>query len=123
LYHTDISRPGAPRTRTLAEEVARVVRGRAANPAWIRGMLPHGFRGAAEIARAVDALHGFAATLPERFDRQFDLLFDATLGDPEIDAFLRAANPAAHAAMLARFEEARGRGLWRTGRNMLGDPS
>ena len=89
LYHRD------GRTRTAAEQIARVVRGRAANPRWLAGMLRHGYRGAAEIARGVEALHAYAATLPDRFDRQFDLLFDATLGDPAIDAFLRRENPAA----------------------------
>ena len=52
LYHTDISRPEAPSVRTLAEEIARVVRGRAANPAWIDGMMRHGYRGAAEMRGA-----------------------------------------------------------------------
>ncbi len=119
FYHADTSRPDAPRLRLLAEEVARVVRGRAANPAWIDGMARHGYRGAAEIARTVDALHAFAATVPHRFDAQFELLFDATLGDPRTDRFLRHANPDAHAAMAARFEEARRRGLWRPRRNSL----
>ena len=91
----------------LAEQVARVVRGRAANPRWLAGMQRHGYRGAAEIARGVEALHAYAATLPDRFDRQFDLLFDATLGDPAVDAFLRRENPDARAAMAARFAEAR----------------
>lgn len=119
LYHLDTSRPETPRARALAEEVARIVRGRAANPAWIAGMMRHGYRGAAEIARGLDALHGFAATLPERFDTQFDLLFDATLGDEAVDRFLRAANPQARAAMAARFREAIGRDLWRPRRNSV----
>ena len=79
----------------------------------------HGYRGAAEIARALDALHGFAATLPHRFDAQFDLIFDATLGDPEVDRFLRDANPAARAAMAARMREALRRDLWRPRRNRV----
>jgi cobaltochelatase CobN len=121
LYHADTSDPTRARWRTAAEEVVRVVRGRAANPAWIGGMRRHGYRGAAEIARTVDALAGFAATLPDRFDRQFDLLFDATLGDEATDRFLRAANPAARAAMRARFDEALRRGLWHPRRNIVTD--
>ena len=117
LYHLDTSRPEAPRARTVAEEVARVVRGRAANPRWIAGMMRHGYRGAAEIARSVEALHGFAATLPTRFDAQFELLFDATLGTPAVDAFLRAANPEARTAMASRFAEAQSAGLWHPRRN------
>jgi cobaltochelatase CobN len=96
-----------------------VVRGRAANPLWLAGMMRHGYRGAAEITRSVESLHAFAATLPDRFDRQFDLLFDATLGTPEIDAFLQRENPAARAAMAARFAEAQRRGLWHPRRNRM----
>ncbi len=121
LYHTDTSRPDTPRTRTLSEEITRVVRGRAANPAWIAGMMRHGYRGAAEIARALDGLHAFSATLAQRFDAQFDLVFDATLGDPEVDRFLRQANPAARAAMAARFRDTLRRDLWRPRRNNVAD--
>ncbi|MBV8612726.1 MAG: cobaltochelatase subunit CobN, partial [Acetobacteraceae bacterium] len=121
LYHLDTARPDAPRARRVHEELCRVVRGRVANPAWIGGMMAHGYRGAAEIARALDALFAFAATLPERLDGQFDLVFDATLGDPEVDSFLRAANPQARAAMAARFREARRRDLWRSRRNWAGE--
>ncbi len=117
LYHLDTSRPDAPRARIVADEIARVVRGRAANPRWIEGMMRHGYRGAAEIARGIEALHGFAATLPSRFDAQFDLLFDATLGTPEVDAFLRAENPGARAALAARFAESQAQGLWHPRRN------
>jgi len=122
LYHLDTSRPDAPRARTVAEEVARVVRGRAANPRWIAGMMRHGYRGGAEIARGIEALCGFAAALPHRFDAQFDLLFGATLGTPEVDAFLRAANPDARAALAARFAEAQASGLWHPRRNSGAEP-
>jgi cobaltochelatase CobN len=119
LYHLDTSQPETPRTRTLTEELHRVVRGRAANPAWIAGMMHHGYRGAAEIARSLEGLLGFAAALPQRLDQQFDLLFDATLGDPTVDAFLTAANPAARAAMVMRFRDAAARDLWRSRRNAV----
>ncbi len=119
LYHADTSRPDAPYLRAVAAEVARVVRGRAANPAWLAGMMRHGYRGAAEIARTVDALHAFASTVPGRFDPQFELLFGATLADPDIDRFLRDVNPDAHAAMTSRFDEARRRGLWQPRRNSV----
>jgi cobaltochelatase CobN len=119
LYHTDTATPESPKVRTLVEEVSRVVRGRAANPDWIAGMMRHGYRGAAEIARGLDGLYGFAATLPARLDRQFDLVFDATLGDENVDRFLREANPAARDAMAARFDEAMRRDLWRPRRNAI----
>jgi cobaltochelatase CobN len=120
-YHLDTSRPDAPRIRATVEELRRIVRGRAANPAWIAGMRRHGYRGAAEIARALDALYAFAATLSDRLDPQFEMMFDATLGEPSVDAFLRSANPEARAAMAARFREAMRRDLWRTRRNTVAD--
>ncbi|QDJ09718.1 Cobaltochelatase cobN subunit [Roseomonas mucosa] len=119
LYHADTSRPDAPKLRALEEEIARVVRGRAANPLWIAGQMRHGRRGAAEIARAAEALHGFAATLPARFDRPFDLLFEHTLGDEAVDRFLRDSNPEAREALRRRFAEALRRGLWRPRRNSV----
>ena len=120
LYHLDTSRPEAPRARTVAEEVVRVVRGRAANPAWIAGMMRHGFRGAAEIVRPLAALEAYARTLPVRFDAQFELMHAATLGCTEVDAFLADANPAARADLVARFAAVRDAGLWHPRRNDLG---
>ena len=121
LYHLDTSRPEAPRPRLVAEEIRRVVRGRAANPRWIAGMMRHGYRGAAEIVRGAESLSGFAALLPTRFDAQFDLLHAATLGTPEVERFLQDANPAAHAALSARFREALVRDLWRPRRNSIAE--
>ena len=119
LYHLDTSAPEQPRARTVAEEIARVVRGRAANPLWIEGQMRHGFSGAAEIARPMAALMTFAETLPERFDRQFDLLHAATLGTEAVDTFLAGHNPAAHQDLVARFEAAQVAGLWHPRRNAV----
>ena len=117
VYHVDTAQPEEPRARTLTEEIGRIVRGRASNPAWIAGMMRHGYRGGAEIARSVEGVFAFAATLPDRLDRQFDGIFDATLGNGDIDAFLKENNPAARGAMIDRFNEALDRDLWRPRRN------
>ncbi|MBO1075159.1 cobaltochelatase subunit CobN [Roseomonas marmotae] len=119
LYHLDTSKPASPRSRALVEEIARVVRGRAANPAWIAGMMRHSYRGAAEIARPIHSLHAFAATLPQRLDRQFDLVFEATLGTPEVLAFLERENPEALAGMRHAFAGALRQGLWQPRRNSI----
>ena len=117
LYHLDTSDSQAPKPRLVAEEVRRVVRARAANPRWIEGMMRHGYRGAAEIVRGAESLSGFAATLGERFDAQFDQLYDATLGDAAVSGFLAEANPAALQVLEARFRDALARDLWRPRRN------
>ena len=117
LYHADTTAPDKSRIRTLREEVARTLRARAINPRWLAGQMRHGFRGAAEIAETVDNFFAYAALSGVTDDRQFDLLFDATIGDETVRDFLIRANPGAMRDMAARFEEAIRRGLWTRRRN------
>ncbi|MGE5514187.1 MAG: cobaltochelatase subunit CobN [Bacteroidota bacterium] len=119
IYHPDHSRPESPRIRTLDEEIARVVRARAANPKWIAGVMRHGYKGAFEMTATVDYLFAFAATTPAVKDHHFDLLAEAYLADQQVHDFLEANNPAALAEMKARFREAIERGLWRPRRNSI----
>jgi cobaltochelatase CobN len=120
-YHNDHSRPEAPRIRRLEEEIARVVRGRAANPKWIAGVKRHGYKGAFEIAATVDYLFAFAATTGLVRDHQFDALYDAYLNDAETRAFIEENNPAAAREIAERFQEAIRRGLWRPRTNSATD--
>jgi cobaltochelatase CobN len=120
LYHGDTGTPQTPRVRTLAEECARVVHGRAANSRWIDGQMRHGFRGAAEMAQSVDAAFAFAASAKAVDSGGFERLYQAYLGDPAVAAFIARENPAAIDAMRRRFEEAIARGLWHPRRNDVG---
>jgi cobaltochelatase CobN len=112
IYHNDHSRPETPKVRTLKEEIARVVRARAANPKWIAGAMRHGYKGAFEIAATVDYLFAFAATAHTVESHHFDQLFDAYLGDPHVRAFMAENNAPALTETAARFEEAIARGFW-----------
>ena len=120
-YHLDTTQPGFPTLRTLGEEIARIVRGRMANPRWIAGQMRHGWRGAAELAQSVDSLFAFAATSGLVKEHQFDMVFAAYLGDAAVDAFLREANPKAHHAIEQRLAEAIRRGFWQPRRNSVND--
>jgi len=113
VWHNDHSRPEMPRIRSLREELGRVVRGRAANPRWIAGVMRHGYKGAAEIAATVDYLFAFAATSRAVDDAHFDALHDAYLADEAVRDFMAMHNPAALAETRRRFAEAIDRGLWR----------
>jgi cobaltochelatase CobN len=117
LYHADTTDPARSKVRTVREEVARVLRARATNPRWLAGQMRHGYRGAAEIAQTVDNVCAYAALTDVVDDRQFDLLFDATLGDDAVRSFLTGANPDAANAIARQFAEAIRRGLWTTRRN------
>jgi len=113
VYHNDHSRPESPKIRTLEEEIARVVRGRAVNPKWIAGVMRHGYKGAFEMAATVDYLFAFAATTRAVADHHFDAVYAAYLEDPAVRSFLEENNPAALAEMAERLAEAQERGLWR----------
>jgi cobaltochelatase CobN len=117
LYHADTTDPERSRIRTVREEVARVLRGRAINPRWLAGQMRHGFRGAVEIAQTVDNVFAYAALAGMVDDHQFDLLFDATLGDDSVRGFLTGCNPQAAGSIAARFDEAVRRGSWGSRRN------
>ncbi|MEM5474173.1 cobaltochelatase subunit CobN [Hoeflea sp. AS60] len=112
IYHNDHSRPERPVIRSLEEEIARVVRGRAVNPKWIAGVKRHGYKGAFEMAATVDYLFAFAATTGAVRDAHFDAVYEAYLMDEDTLAFLRDKNPDALKEMAAKFEEAIERGLW-----------
>ncbi len=119
MYHLDHTRAGSPRARSMPEEIARVVRARAANPGWASGMMRHGFRGAAEVAATLDNLAAFAHLTREVPAHLFDLYFDATLGRDDLVAFMEVENPAALQAMRDRFAALRDAGLWMTRRNSI----
>jgi hypothetical protein len=119
LYHLDSHDPARPVARPLPEEIARVVRARAAHPGWIAGMMRHGFRGGAELAATLDHLGAFAHLAGAVPAHLFDLYHDATLGDVDVRAFLARENPGALAAMEARFAALHRAGLWQTRRNSI----
>jgi cobaltochelatase CobN len=119
LYHIDATRPEAPRARKLAEEIARVVRARAANPDWATGMMKHGFRGAAEITSTLDNLAAFAHLTRAVPGHLFDLYYDATLGRSELVEFMQQVNPEALEVLRARFGALNEAGLWVTRRNSI----
>ncbi|HXH15793.1 MAG TPA: cobaltochelatase subunit CobN [Sphingomonas sp.] len=119
LYHLDARNPARITARPLREEIARVVHARAANPGWIDGMMRHGFRGGAEIAATLDHLGAFAHLAGAVRPELIDLYYDATLGRDDVHAFLADANPAALAAMQARFAALHAADLWPTRRNSI----
>jgi cobaltochelatase CobN len=121
VWHNDHSRPESPRIRTLADEVARVVRARVVNPKWVAGVMRHGYKGAFEMAATVDYLFAFAATARCVADHHFDAVYDAYLGDEEVRGFIEAHNPAALCEIAERLIEARDRGLWRPRSNSSHD--
>ena len=119
LYHLDATRLDAPKARSLTEEIARVVRARAADPTWADGMMRHGYRGGAEIAATLDHMAAFAHLAQVVPPHLFDLYYEATLGRDDLRAFLAQENPDALAAMEDLFARLHDAGLWQTRRNSI----
>ena len=119
MYHVDSTQIGTPIARTMPEEIARVVRARAANPNWADGMMRHGFRGAAELTATLDNLAAFAHLTRNVPPHLFDLYFDATLGRVDVVDFMEAENPKALEELRNRFAALREAGLWVTRRNSI----
>ena len=117
MYHLDSSSGEHLKVRTQPEEIARIVRGRAANPRWIAGQMRHGYRGAAEIAETVDNLYAAAVLSDAVASRHFDMVFAATCGADDVRAFLLDANRDAARAVAERFRDATTRGFWVSRRN------
>lgn len=111
-YVGDSTSPDAIRTRTLAEETARVFRARVVNPRWIAAMQRHGYKGAFELAATVDYLFGFDATAGVVHDWMYQKLAEGYVLDERNQAFMRASNPWALRGIVERLHEAADRGLW-----------
>jgi cobaltochelatase CobN len=111
-YFGDSSRPDDARVRDLAEESLRVYRARVVNPKWLESMKRHGYKGGLELAATVDYIFGFDATAHVAPDFVYEGLAEAYALAPEMQEFLRRANPWALHAIAERLLEAARRGLW-----------
>ncbi len=80
----------------------------------------HGWRGAAELAEAIDTLFVFAASTEAVADGLFEAVFQAWCADAQVWAAIEAANAPAAAAIRARLTDAARRGLWTSRRNSVG---
>lgn len=111
-YHNDHSRPERPLIRTLEEEISHVIRSRVVNPKWLNGVKRHGYKGAFEIIATLDFMFAFAATTGAVKTHHFDLAFEAFVEDEATRDFIRDNNRFGYDELIAKFNEARQRGLW-----------
>lgn len=117
IYHNDHTRPERPVIRTLEQEIARTLRGRAVNPKWLEGVMRHGYKGAFEMAATVDYLYAFAATTNAVKDHHFEAIYEAYIEDKNIFEFLRDNNADALADIIKRLLDAQKKQLWKPRRN------
>jgi cobaltochelatase CobN len=112
LWFGDHSRAQRPRMHRLEREFDKVLRSRVLNPRWIEGMQQHGYKGGFELAASLDYLFAYDASTGRVPDWSYGAITDGWLLDPQVQAFLRQANPWALRDMAERLLEAHNRGLW-----------
>ena len=111
-YIGDSTRPDTVRTRSLAEETARVFRARVVNPRWVEAMKRHGYKGAFELAATVDYLFGYDATAGVVEDWMYEKLAETYVRDQSMREFFARSNPWALHGITERLLEAADRKLW-----------
>lgn len=115
--HTDD--PDRPVTRDLSRETARIVRSRILNPKWIEGLKRHGFKGAQEIASAVDRLFGWDATAETAEDWMYQSMAETFLFNEETRKWMEQVNRWSVHSVSERLLEAHQRGMWDTDEETL----
>src|SRR3984957_13866987 len=111
-YIGESTRPDTVRTRSLAEETARVFRARVVNPRWVEAMKRHGYKGAFELAATVDYLFGYDATAGVVEDWMYEKLAETYVRDQSMREFFARSNPWALHGITERLLEAADRKLW-----------
>lgn len=115
--HTDD--PDRPVTRSVAQETARIVRSRILNPKWLEGLKRHGFKGAQEIAAALDSLFGWDATAEAAEDWMYQSIAETFLFHEETRQWMESVNRWSVHSVSERLLEAHQRGMWQTDENTL----
>lgn len=111
--HADATAPDRPRHTRLAAQMRVVARTTLLNLRWQDGMRRSGFSGAAQVARAVTALVGWAHTADVVDDQLLTLVAQEYLSDGGGAAdWLAAASPAAGYAIADALLDAAVRGTW-----------
>ena len=116
-YHNDHSNPNNLKIGTLDQEIGKIVRGRAANPKWIKSIMKHGYKGAFELLATLDYLYAYQATTGLVKNHHFDLLFESYIADENVYEFIKYYNPDALNDIKIKFIDAIDRKLWHPRRN------
>ena len=115
--HTD--NPDRPVTRDIDKEMARIVRTKVLNPKWLNGLKRHGFKGAQEIAAAVDSFFGWDATAETGEDWMYQSMAETFLFNEETRRWMEEANRWSVHSVSERLLEANQRGMWNTDEETL----
>lgn len=98
--------------RTIAQEVKRVFRGEIMNPKFIKGMMEHGYKGAADMGNYVAHCFQWDATSEVMDDWMYEDLARKYALDPKVRAWMEEVNPWALHRIAEVLLEAEQRQMW-----------
>ena len=117
-YEGDSSSRDHPVMRTVAEEMKRVFRTEAMNPKYIEGMKKYGYKGASDMANLLAHSFAWDATSGVMEDWMYEGYARKYALDPEMQAWMKKANPWAQQRIAETLLEAGQRGLWHADKEM-----
>lgn len=97
---------------SVQEEAKRLFRSEAINPKFIKGMMQHGYKGAADMANMIAHSFQWDATSAVMEDWMYEKYAEKYTFDPAVQEWLRDVNPWALQRMTEILLEAEQRGLW-----------
>ncbi len=108
----DSSDPDNTRLRTANEEGMFIFRSRVLNPKWLEGLKRHGYRGAQELASAIDFSFAWDATAEIMEPWMYQSMAESFLLNDENREWVQENNPHALRHMSGKLLEAIDRGMW-----------
>ena len=114
----DTSNIDQPVVRQLKDEIERTFRGEAVNPKFIKGMMEHGYKGAADMAGYVAHTFAWDATAGIVDDWIYEEYATSYVLDHSVREWMQEVNPWAVQRMVNTLLEAIKRGLWQATEEM-----
>ena len=111
-YVGDSANRGAPKVRTVAEEMKRVVRSESLNPKYIEGLMQHGYKGAMDMANRLNISFQWDATSSVMEDWMYDDYAQKYAFDPKVQQWMKKVNPWALQNIAETLLEAEQRQMW-----------
>lgn len=111
-YAGDTTDRRKPVVRTVQDVAKRVFRSEAINPKYIRGMMKHGYKGAADMSSMVSISFQWDATSKVMEDWMYEKYAEKYAFDPSVQRWMKDVNPWALARIVETLLEANQRKLW-----------
>ena len=111
-YVGDSANRGAPKIRTVAEEMKRGVRTESLNPKYIEGLMQHGYKGAMDMANRLNISFQWDATSNVMEDWMYNDYAEKYAFDPKVQQWMKKVNPWALQNIAETLLEAEQRQMW-----------